>query len=66
MMPQKMSKVQNTNIYQMVRNLTGKQNKTIQEHHNGERRLKETKQITHLSPRPKIYPTMDMTAKERV
>lgn len=49
----------------MVTGLTGKQNEMIQEHYNGERRLKETK-FTHLSPRPKIYPTMDMTAKERV
>lgn len=42
LMPQKMPQVQNTNIYQMVINLTRKQNETTQEHYNGERRLKET------------------------
>lgn len=65
-MPQKRPKVQNTNIYQMLINLTEKQNETIQENYNGERRLKKQIKFTHLSPRPKIYPTMDMTAKERV
>lgn len=27
---------------------------------------KKKNKLAHLSPRPKIYPTMDMTAKERV
>lgn len=34
-MPQKVSEVQNTNTYQMVINLTGKQNEAIQENYNG-------------------------------
>lgn len=32
----------------------------------GERDSKTQIKFTHLSPRPKMYPTIDMTAKERV
>lgn len=46
-MPQKAPKVQNTNTYQMVINLTGKQNEAIQE-----ARLKETNSLTY-HPGPK-------------
>lgn len=65
-MPQKVPKVQNTNIPQMAIKFTGQKMKpfknTVMEKEDEKKHIK----FTHLSPRPRIYPTMDMTANERV
>lgn len=65
-MPEKMPKVQNTHLYQWSEISLENKIKPFKNTPMEKENLKKQIKLTHLSPRPKIYPTMDMTAKERV
>lgn len=62
-MLQNRPEVQNTNVYKMVTKLRGN---TMELMELFKKTKRKKKKCTHLSPRPKIYPTIDMTANERV